>query len=124
MRTARPLQTGQPHPHTQATCAFAVAFEPADSRVEHMRRITKAELVTNAIQHGEGAVELRVEVRPCELRIAVTDGSHQKPVLRNAADGEEGGRGLQLVDAFAKEWGTSGDGRTIWCTLSLTPDGA
>ncbi|MFI1830724.1 ATP-binding protein [Streptomyces sp. NPDC020412] len=122
--------------------AFEVAFEPDPPRVEHMRRITGAalrhwrlaavvaeavlvvsELVTNAMKHGEGTVRLRVEHRTCQLHIAVTDNSPTRPVLRQAGDDEEGGRGLLLVDAFAEKWGTTSDGRTVWCTLVIPPDG-
>ncbi|MFI1866434.1 ATP-binding protein [Streptomyces jumonjinensis] len=123
--------------------AFEVDFEPDVSRVQHMRRITKAnlrhwklaavmveallivsELVTNAIQHGDGPVRLRVEHHAHELRIEVTDGSPTMPVLREAGDDDESGRGLVLVAAMAEEWGVSGDGETIWCSLALPPDGA
>ncbi|WP_228388893.1 ATP-binding protein [Streptomyces jumonjinensis] len=133
----RGLPTATPPVH-----AFAVAFQPDGSRVRHMRRITRAslrhwklasvmaeallvvsELVTNAVQHGDGTVQLRVEHHVCELRIAVTDNSPQMPVLREASDDDEGGRGLLLVDAIAEKWGTTGDGRTVWCSLALPPDG-
>ncbi|WP_405971763.1 ATP-binding protein [Streptomyces sp. NBC_00988] len=77
------------------------------------------ELVTNALEHGIGDVGLRVYLTDTHLLIEVRDGSHQLPVLRKAASGDENGRGLFLVRAISDAWGVSSDGTTTWCSLPL-----
>ncbi|MEU3945898.1 ATP-binding protein [Streptomyces sp. NPDC029526] len=84
-----------------------------------------SELVTNAIQHGEGAqVTLTVTVRDGFLRLAVHDETTGRPVIRTADDYAERGRGLFLVDRLAAAhggtWGTSDDGTTTWCCLAVS----
>lgn len=119
--------------------AFEVDFAPAYSRVRHMRRITAAhlrlwdlatliepatlvvsELVTNAIQHCEGApVNLRVKHYADELRVEVADGTPKLPKPRVAGPDDESGRGLLIVAAIAREWGVSCDGEMTWCSLAI-----
>ncbi|MFE9604464.1 ATP-binding protein [Streptomyces hokutonensis] len=77
------------------------------------------ELVTNAFKHGLGDVGLRVYLTDTHLVIEVRDGSHQLPVLGDAALDDEAGRGLFLVAAVADGWGVSSDGMTTWCSLPL-----
>ncbi|WP_200811877.1 ATP-binding protein [Streptomyces sp. 3213.3] len=77
------------------------------------------ELVTNALEHGIGDVGLRVYLTDTHLLIEVRDGSHEIPVLREAALDDEDGRGLFLVRAIADAWGVSSDGMTTWCSLPL-----
>lgn len=129
-------------PDHVAVSGFEVDFLPAEFRVGQMRRIAAAhlrhwhltvltddvvlaisELVTNAIQHAEGnPVGLRMQRGAHELRIEVTDGSATPARRRHAGQADESGRGLQLVNAIAKEWGTSADGTMTWCSLAI-PEG-
>ncbi|MFI0507563.1 ATP-binding protein [Streptomyces albogriseolus] len=112
-------------------------------RVAAMRRLTTArlrycglealvddatlivsELVTNAIQHGSGVqVTFTMTVRGGFLHLAVNDGTPCRPVVRNAPEDAECGRGLFLVDCLASvhggTWGTSDDGTTTWCCLAV-----
>ncbi|WBB62487.1 SpoIIE family protein phosphatase [Streptomyces sp. WMMC500] len=81
-----------------------------------------SELVTNAIRHASGPVDLRL-IRDVNLILEVSDGSHTSPHLRQAAIDDEGGRGLFLVAQFAQSWGTryTTDGKTIWAEQHLPP---
>lgn len=65
------------------------------------------ELIANAVQHARYAcVRLTVQhVGPRLVRVAVTDRSHAKPVLRQHTAYAEEGRGLALVDALTVAWG-------------------
>ncbi|MBT3155444.1 ATP-binding protein [Streptomyces sp. CHD11] len=90
-------------------------------------RLIVSELVTNAIQHGTGTqVTFTMTFRDGFLRLAVHGETSGRPVVRQADDDAERGRGLFLVDRFAAAhggtWGTSDDGTTTWCTLAV-PDG-
>ncbi|MDT0550040.1 MULTISPECIES: ATP-binding protein [Streptomyces] len=88
------------------------------------------ELFANAVEHGssgpDDTVTVTVGVEPAgdELRIEVADGSPVPPVFRAAAETEECGRGLAIVDGLASAWGTDppdgdGAGKKVWFTLAL-----
>lgn len=88
------------------------------------------ELFANAVEHGSSGpgdtVSVTVGVEPAgdELRIEVADGSPVRPVFRAAAETEESGRGLAIVDGLANDWGTDapdgdGPGKKVWFTLAL-----
>jgi anti-sigma regulatory factor (Ser/Thr protein kinase) len=86
-----------------------------------------SELVTNAIQHsGSAQVTFTLAAREGFLRLAVHDGMPNRPVVREAEDDAERGRGLFLVAhltaANGGTWGTSEDGATTWCDLTLPGD--
>ncbi|AXI91332.1 ATP-binding protein (plasmid) [Streptomyces sp. ETH9427] len=83
-----------------------------------------SELVTNAIQHGDGnQITMTVTVRDGVLRLAVHGETPGQPVARNAPDDAERGRGLFLVNCLAAAhggtWGTEQNGTTTWCTLAV-----
>ncbi|GAB3681174.1 ATP-binding protein [Angustibacter aerolatus] len=81
------------------------------------------ELITNAVTHGEGAVTLAVEVDGDDLRVAVTDHGVGRPSPKEPTVDGEHGRGLWLVQAMSRDWGTtrhsSPDGTTVWFELSV-----
>ena len=80
-----------------------------------------SELVTNALLHGKGPVELRLRLTRDRLVVEVEDAGYHMPRRRHAADDEEGGRGLQLVAALAHRWGSrlTDAGKVVWAELSL-----
>ena len=79
-----------------------------------------SELVTNAIRHATGPVELRL-LRDRSLICEVADGSSVSPRLRRARTTDEGGRGLFLVAQLAQRWGTryTTTGKVIWAEQPL-----
>jgi serine phosphatase RsbU (regulator of sigma subunit)/anti-sigma regulatory factor (Ser/Thr protein kinase) len=78
------------------------------------------ELVTNAVQHAQGAIGLRL-IRDDALTCEISDGSSTSPHPRRAQPMDEGGRGLYLVGQMADRWGTryTDTGKTIWAELPL-----
>lgn len=84
-------------------------------------RLLTSEVLTNAICHASGPIQLRVRRGTDELTVEVTDRSPQLPQPRLAEAGDESGRGLLLVDTLADSWGTRplDRGKTIWFTLRL-----
>ncbi|WP_326773395.1 ATP-binding SpoIIE family protein phosphatase [Streptomyces sp. NBC_01445] len=79
------------------------------------------ELVANAVRHARTrSVEVRL-VRSGTLVCEVEDDDQRLPTLLNAGPGDEFGRGLRVVSALAREWGTSrtGSGKTVWFELAL-----
>ncbi|KAB2340616.1 ATP-binding SpoIIE family protein phosphatase [Actinomadura rudentiformis] len=83
-----------------------------------------SEIVTNAVRHAHGPINLSLRHSERELTIQVSDRSTQLPHVRVAGPDDESGRGLYLVEALADDWGSHprNDGKTIWCTLSTTTD--
>ncbi len=92
------------------------------------------ELAANAVLHG------RVQGRDFELRMGYDGGHNVRVAVSDTRDdarppGEppvvdpwsaEGGRGLLVVQALAREWGVAprGPGKTVWADLSGTGTGA
>ncbi|MFF8845090.1 SpoIIE family protein phosphatase [Streptomyces sp. NPDC015127] len=79
-----------------------------------------SELVTNAIRHATGPVQLRL-IRDRALICEVCDGSSTSPRLRRARNEDEGGRGLFLVAQLTERWGTryTPSGKVIWTEQPL-----
>jgi anti-sigma regulatory factor (Ser/Thr protein kinase) len=81
-----------------------------------------SELVTNAVRYAQSKISLRL-VLEGGLFCEVLDDSAAMPRLRQAADDDERGRGLQVVSQVAQRWGTrrTGTGKIVWCELPLPP---
>jgi anti-sigma regulatory factor (Ser/Thr protein kinase) len=77
-----------------------------------------SELVTNALVHGEGDIDVRLTASDDVVRLDVADhGRNGQPRISQGADGGElGGWGLQVVDELSDAWGTiSGPAETrVW----------
>ncbi len=78
-----------------------------------------SEMVTNALRHAAGPIELTILLLDEIITIAVEDAAAPLPRLRRVTDADEGGRGLQLVSTLSARWGarpTTG-GKVVWCDL-------
>lgn len=77
-----------------------------------------SELVTNALVHGAGDIEVDLSADDRVVRLAVADqgGTDAPHIDRRADAGGTGGWGLRLVDQLADEWGTRGGsaGTHVW----------
>ncbi|MCS0604213.1 PAS domain S-box protein [Streptomyces sp. LP11] len=80
-----------------------------------------SETLTNAVQHAEGPLALRLCRTATDLTVEVGDRSPQLPRPRTAAEDEESGRGLLLVRTLADSWGVrpTDEGKTTWFTVKL-----
>jgi anti-sigma regulatory factor (Ser/Thr protein kinase) len=69
--------------------------------------VAASELVTNAITHGEGGVEVTVLCLADRLRLEVLDeGFGPRPIqIRDASATGQGGWGLRLVEGISDSWG-------------------
>jgi anti-sigma regulatory factor (Ser/Thr protein kinase) len=88
------------------------------------------ELVTNAFEHGRGAVEVRMGYAraPCLVRIEVDDSCLDHPVVVAPSRTAPGGRGMLMVENLAAGWGVrehrETGGKTVWADVSCDGTGA
>ena len=82
-----------------------------------------SELVTNAVLHAAGTINIDVDLDLTAVRVEVGDTSHEGPTPREAGDAEAtSGRGLHLVEAMARAWGVNrqpDDGKVVWFELDV-----
>jgi serine/threonine-protein kinase RsbW len=95
--------------------------DPADAA------LVVSEMFTNSVIHGPagGRVLVGYCLWPGGAGIVVCDaGGPATPRLRDPGDQEEGGRGLQVVDAVAAAWGSFRVDRAlaVWCDLGKPLD--
>jgi anti-sigma regulatory factor (Ser/Thr protein kinase) len=86
-----------------------------------------SELVTNAIKHGDGGIEVHLTAEEDTVRLAVVDSGGDPParVETDPSPGLHGGWGLRLVAEVADTWGAaSGPTHTrVWMERSVAPGG-
>lgn len=77
-----------------------------------------SEMVTNAIVHGGGSVDVTLRLAGDTLRLEVTDHGTPGPDIgrRDLGPAALGGWGLQLVAALSDDWGARRDdgGTRVW----------
>ena len=75
-----------------------------------------SELVTNALVHGTGTIELRIDPEPNTLRVEVSDQG-QVLVAPSPTPGAHGGWGLRIVEELADDWGVKDGSTKVWFRL-------
>ncbi|MBC2904972.1 ATP-binding protein [Streptomyces cupreus] len=121
---------------------WEVPFRATPREVPALRRITRlhlthwglldvlenaqlcvSELATNVVKHvGLGApAVLAVCMNGTKLHLEVQDPyADAVPILECAGTQDEGGRGLELIDAMSERWGVrrTSTGKATWCELA------
>lgn len=104
-----------------------VSEECAGREESWVVELLTSELVTNAIRHSRsgdpgGRVHVELELAQ-DVTVTVQDqGGDDMPVVHPPDGDRDGGRGLELVDQLATEWGhkATDDGRVVWCRIDGT----
>lgn len=113
-------------PHDPASAARArrlvARCAEALGRTEHVEvaQLLVTELVANSVRHAGPPLTVDCEATKDGLKIIVRDGSFDRPVGRQPDPTDESGRGIQLVEAVAAQWGVDDhpDGtKSVWVTL-------
>ena len=78
-----------------------------------------SELATNAIVHATSTIRLRVGVGD-DIRVEVRDASDDAPVVGDADEDHESGRGLAIVTTLADSWDWTprASGKVVWFELA------
>ena len=112
-------------PVSREAPALARNFLRGSTCVEHHSEVVDdavllvSELVTNSVLHGGPPVVVAVDCDEATLQVRVRDGSRTLPAPRDAAQSDEGGRGLALVAEMSADWGvdTEEDGKHVWFVI-------
>jgi len=86
-----------------------------DEREVRDATLLVSELVTNALVHGRGTIELHARLDGSHLIVEVIDdGKGFERVVRERDFDSLGGWGLGLVDALASRWGIHEGRSQVW----------
>lgn len=79
--------------------------------------VLASELVTNAVRHGGGSVELALRLHEQLVTMSLVDGASVVP--GRPGDGEAGRRALAVIEALAARWGVRDHegGKQVWAEL-------
>jgi anti-sigma regulatory factor (Ser/Thr protein kinase) len=82
--------------------------------------IVVSELATNAIIHAESDFAVSLSSHGDAVRLAVHDHSPAIPMMRSPLPVAISGRGLRLITALSRRWGTDlvSDGKVVWAELN------
>lgn len=86
-----------------------------------------SELSANAVRHTASQFTVAVDRSVSQVRVSVTDEGPGEPIVRTPDHDEPSGRGLQIVEKLADDWGVSpgtGSGKTVWFSVVLEPGSA
>jgi anti-sigma regulatory factor (Ser/Thr protein kinase) len=88
--------------------------------VAELAVLLTSELVTNVIVHAKTPLRLDLDAEPPSIRVAVADEAARTPTLRPVHDARLTGRGMNLVESLAAQWGVepTPPGKTVWFELT------
>ncbi|WP_329296033.1 ATP-binding protein [Streptomyces sp. NBC_01455] len=118
-----PAQDARRVPQMRRLVAARLRLRGLPELVQPMKLLT-SELVTNALEHGDGpGVSLLLSCSSETVRLTVDDGSRESPRPGTPEVDAESGRGLWIVASIASEyggsWGVSPDCTKTWCALAV-----
>ena len=95
-------------------------------RLHDVCALLVSELVTNAVLHGTGAVEVELRSEGACLHVGVRSAHVDVGQLEHPVELPDAvrGRGLAMVERLAADWGAevAPQGSTVWFELRRAPD--
>ena len=112
-----------PEPRSAGAARHFVEGELRDRVAADLAEIAvllTSELVTNVVVHARTPLRLDLDVEASNVRVAVADEVAHSPALRRTHDARLTGRGMNLVETLATQWGVdpTPPGKTVWFELS------
>jgi anti-sigma regulatory factor (Ser/Thr protein kinase) len=106
-------------PQVRRFVAGSLAGLPRDQR--EIVLLVVSELATNAVLHSGTEFEVRVDESAGDVRVEVSDDGPGSPVMLSPPSDAPHGRGLQIVNGLAGEWGVTRrsvvPGKTVWFSV-------
>jgi anti-sigma regulatory factor (Ser/Thr protein kinase) len=80
-----------------------------------------SELISNALEHGQGTCQVHVRLTDIRVVVEVTDWAFPMPVARKASSEAERGRGIAITRSLASAWGgrLTPQGKIVWAEFRL-----
>ena len=121
------LQRQLPRDRTAVPAARALMREQFAGKIGRRQlvdlELAVTELVANAVMHGSGPIELRVELDDGTVRGQIIDqGEGFEAELRERGAEEVGGRGLMIVGALSARWGVFEGSSHVWFEITAGAD--
>ncbi len=103
---------------------FVVQVAEVVGRVADDLALVTSELATNAVLHARSPFVIRVVLSTRSVRVLVRDQDPARPALRSSAPTDLGGRGMEIVETVASNWGVDADrsGKWVWAEVELSSD--
>ena len=122
-----PVQVGRAREQARKTLPRWGLGEHAD-----LAELIVSELVTNAVVHGDGQIEVRLSCACGDLWAEVHDDGAGRPVRQRPGSDDERGRGLELIDGLTELYGgargivedSNGPGKTVYVAVPVGCDPA
>lgn len=121
-------QTFAPAPESVSKARRFVVNALADAPppMQQAAAVVVSELATNCVVHARTTFQVSLSRTGQDVRLEVTDTGDGTVGLRRPTVTETSGRGLQMVDQLAVDWGVSYSpdraAKTVWCTFVLPAD--
>jgi anti-sigma regulatory factor (Ser/Thr protein kinase) len=118
--------------HTPQSVIAARRFATAalqDAPAETLETVALmvSELASNCVRHTDSGFDLTIIQTRHEIRVEATDHGDGEPSMRSPKPTDPTGRGLQIVDMLAADWGFEhrpASGKTVWFTITPAPSSA
>lgn len=119
-----PLDEWAPRLARQALRPILISWGFTDRGWLDSAELVVSELVTDAVRHGGGCLELHADCHNQQVTLTAADGSAVIPERRDPSN--HGGRGIMIIEMLAERWGveTSQDGKRVWVRLEPHPRNA
>lgn len=95
----------------------------ADGATMDTALLVVTELVTNAVLHGRGPIDLTIEVADEAVLVQVSDREPTPPQPRPLTTESTDGRGMALVRLVTADWDCveHDDGKVVWALIPRPP---